>query len=264
MIKIITSISIRGGSTIASINLAEAFNHYGYECKFYGPHDWHLTQSKYCDKSSNITLDKDDIVLFHYINCNKRLPVKKFILTLHEKELYDLKKKPYIPFDNIHCVSESQMNWHNLTKPYAFVIPNILDDLKPNNESVSNVAGIIGSIDKNKQTHISIQRALQDGMNKIILYGTVNDQPYYNQFVKPLIDQSQGRVVHGGYIENKQLMYDSISDVYQDSASETWGYIARECFLTNTKFHGNDVVPEVTSVMSNEEIMQLWINLLGL
>ena len=42
MIKILSSWSRPGGSTIAFIRLCNLFNDRGLECEFYGQHDWHL------------------------------------------------------------------------------------------------------------------------------------------------------------------------------------------------------------------------------
>jgi hypothetical protein len=55
---------------------------------------------------------------------------------------------------------------------------------------LDKVAGVIGSIDENKQTHISIQRALDDGCEKVYVFGQVTDVYYYENYVKKLIDNN--------------------------------------------------------------------------
>ena len=45
-IKILSGWSNVGGSTTAFINLCNLLNSEGYDCTFYGPHDWHIDKCK--------------------------------------------------------------------------------------------------------------------------------------------------------------------------------------------------------------------------
>ena len=47
MVKIVSGISMSGGSTIILINLTNLFNSKGIDTTFYGPHDFHLNKCKY-------------------------------------------------------------------------------------------------------------------------------------------------------------------------------------------------------------------------
>lgn len=255
MIKIVSGHSEVGGSTVAHINLCNALNRRGVECKFYGPHRYHLDKCN-SDMINNFISTKEDKIIAHVVDFNFNIVCDKLIYSCHEKEFKPMNTIKYSMYDKVHYVSEPQRLWHNIDHPY-FVCGNVTDDLKMM-PKVKNAVGIIGTIDRNKQTHKSILRALNDGFENIYLFGTINHaQDYYEKEVKPLLNS---KVRHVGYAENKQMMYNYITDVYQDSLSETWGYVKAECLLTGTKFHGNDSTEHnFNSIMTNDQIVDLWI-----
>jgi hypothetical protein len=142
------------------------------------------------------------------------------------------------------------------------IIPNLKESLVPKDKpELDLVAGIIGSIEDRKKTHLSIVKALKDGCKKIYLYGNILDDKYYNTFVKPLLSD---RVQLIGFSENKQTMYDSIGRVYHSSVGEVACLVKDECFLTNTKFFGNEETNHEVSPLTNDEIIQLWKTVLEL
>jgi hypothetical protein len=259
MIKIISGWSNPGGSTTAFINLVNAFNEAGYEAKFYGPHHWANNKTKYFEQigSRKMILTSEDHVIFHFTNkVDKRLPVKTQIFSCHEQDIFPLKNINYSVFDKIHYVSEHQRLYHMIDHPY-FILPNILDDLKESCKlNDKKIGGIIGSIDRNKRVDHSIKRALKDGCEKVLIYGMISDPWYWQKEVSPLVDGN--KVVYMGYEDNKQKMYDSITDVYQDSKLETWGYIKGECKLTVTKYHGSKST-EGYWEMSKDDIIKNWV-----
>jgi hypothetical protein len=63
-----------------------------------------------------------------------------------------------------------------------------------------------------------------------------------------------------GYAENKQAMYDMITDVYQSSIRETWGYVAGECQVTGTKYHSTGMCN--FEFMTKNEIIEKWRKIL--
>jgi hypothetical protein len=136
------------------------------------------------------------------------------------------------------------------------IIPNFKEDLKPINKSeLTNIAGIIGTIEDRKQTHISIERALSDGCEKIYLFGHIGDEKYYNNFIKKFISD---KVIHYGHTTNKQEMYNMIGKVYHSSKGEVACLVKDECYLTNTEFYGNDETNNEVSKLNNDEILKLW------
>ncbi len=260
MIKIVSGWSNPGGSTTAFINLTNALNGAGIETTFCGPHDWHLDKCKSEQTSGRLKITKEDHLIIHFINKFKFRPaVKKFILSSHEQDIFPVKNLDYKVFDKIHYVSQHQKKYHGVQHP-NFLLPNILDDLKANSKPEA-VAGIIGSVDKNKQTHISIQNAVNDGFKTILLYGNITDMLYWVNEVKPIVDKhrANGIDIQGPLYENdKQKLYDSISDVYHSSLMETWGYIKGECKLTNTNYHGNKSTDGYWE-MSKDDIVERWV-----
>jgi hypothetical protein len=238
-IKIISNWGDFGGSTTALINLTNLFNKNGYDAEFYTAQKSlvHLCNWK---SEREFTPKNNDIIISHFIPLSERFPCKRLILSSHEHEVFPIKNINYKMYDKIHYVSEHQRKWHNIDHPFS-VIPNVLDDLKTNNKPSIKIGGVIGSIDRNKQTHISIQKALDDGCDKVNLYGVVSDQQYFKESVSPLLSD---KVIHKGYCNNKQFMWDSITDVYHYSKMETFGFILPEANMTNTLFHGNGSIQD--------------------
>lgn len=268
MIKIITGYSERGGSTVVLINLTNKLNEMGYETIMYGPHDYHLDKcksGKYTpDVIKNIT--PEDRVITHFFRLYERPNAKKVVLACHEKWWFDVGSLPRY-FDEVIFLHQAHADYHknNLGKyngPYD-IIPNLKDILiKKDKLELDLVAGIVGSIEERKQTHISIQRALKDRCEKIYLFGKVGNQAYYNSFVKPLL--SLPKIIEYGYTESKQEMYDMIGRVYHSSIGEVACLVKDECWSTGTKFFGNEETEHEVSPLSNEEIMQRWVEKLEL
>jgi hypothetical protein len=267
VIKIVSGWTNPGGSTVAFINLVNALNQRGYECKMFGPHGWFRDKCPSGEiKDAGVT--SQDYVISHFCNLSFKTKPKKHILSLHERELFSLANVNIANYDKIHFVSENQMKWHassspavgQILKQRGFICPNVLDDLKKTVKPKMKAAGIIGSIDRNKQTHISIQNALRDGFKEIKLFGTFTDRDYFNREVKPLIDANVGVVKIMGYEVNKQKMYDQISHVYLSSKAETWSFIKLECELTGREFIAPKWIDSNhTTRLSNDEIVNTWI-----
>jgi hypothetical protein len=256
-IKIISGHSEKGGSTTAFINLTNELNKNEYDCTFYGPHSWHLSKCK-SGLLNDLKLDPNDIIICHFINLPERPKVKKVIFSLHEKNLFEIADvKPF--WDELVFINEEQRQYHNRYNGTYSIIPNLKEHLdlidKPELELV---AGVIGTIDINKQTHISIQRAINDGCEKVFVFGSVSDPKYYEEMVKPLFSD---KVVYVGHTDNKQDMYNSIGRVYHSSISEVACLIKDECKTTNTKFFGNDATTPDVSLLTNDEVINEWSNI---
>jgi hypothetical protein len=256
-IKIVSGYTNKGGSTMAFINLTNMLNKNGYDCTLYGPHNWHLNKCK-SKLSSDLIINENDILLTHFISLPERPRAKKVILSCHEKNLYEVGSiKQH--WDSVVFINESHREYHKQYNGQYTIIPNLKEDLKSINKSEKDmIAGIIGSIDENKQVHVSIQRAIDDGCEKIYIFGSISDNVYYEKYVKNLIKDN---VIFYGQHENKQEMYNMIGRVYHSSVSEVACLVKDECYLTNTKFFGTDSTKNEVSTLTNEEVINKWIKL---
>ena len=259
-VKIISGYSEKGGSTTAFINLTNYFNENGISCTFYGPHEWHLDKCK-SDLISNLKFEKTDVIISHFLNLQSRPDVKKIILSCHENWWYEVADvKQY--WDEVVFLHDKHREYHKRYLGKYSIIPNLKENLisiqKP---ELDKVAGIIGTIEDRKQTHVSIQRALKDGCDKILLYGHIGDENYYQNNVKPLMSNSN--IILMGHSTNKQDMYNSIGRVYHSSKGEVACLVKDECYLTNTKFFGNEETENEVSTLTNEEVLNKWTKLIN-
>jgi len=255
MVKIVSGYSEKGGSTTAFINLTNFLNENNIDCTFYGPHEWHLNKCK-SDKINNVLYNENDIVIFHFLDLKERPNVKKAILSCHEKWWFPVGKiKQY--WDNVVFLHKQHREYHNDYNGDFVIIPNLKEKLKPSDKTTfSKIAGIVGTIEDRKQTHVSIQRALKDKCEKIYLFGHIGDQVYYDRYVKPLIIPN--KVILFGHTTNKQEMYDMVGRVYHSSKGEVACLVKDECYLTGTEFFGNEETENEVSNLTNEEILNLW------
>lgn len=262
MIKIISGWTNKGGSTIAFIALTNELNKRGYDTTFYGPHDWHLDKCKSAIVPPDFfqTITKDDILICHFLYFNGRPNAKKVILSCHEKNLFMVGQIQQY-WDEAVFINQKHRLYHKDYFGKYSIIPNLKEILKPSDKTgLDKIAGIIGTFDENKQTHVSIKRALDDGCDKIYLFGQISDHQYYENFVKPLISD---KVIEFGFLEDKQKMYDMIGRVYHSSISEVAPLVKDECYTTGTNFFGTESSDVPVSTLTNDEIIDKWIKLLN-
>ncbi len=261
MIKIISGWSNRGGSTTAFIRLTNELNKHGYDTTFYGPHSWHLDKCKSGILDNKFSLDKDDRLITHFMTLPSRPVAKRVILSCHEKNLFVVSNvKQY--WDEVVFLNDKHRNYHKDYKSKFRIIPNLKEQLVKRviSDDEPKVAGIIGSFDENKQTHISIERALEDGCELVYLFGEPNTQYYYD-VIEPMCND---RVIVKGYMEDKQAMYDMINCVYHSSLSEVACLVKDECETTGIDFYGNSATGNQPSLLTNDEIIKEWVKILEL
>lgn len=261
-VKIVTGWSKPGGSTIAHINLCNMFNSSGIDCTLYGPHEWHLDKCQ-ARIHDHFKEEQGDVIISHFCTLNpKRLEYYecKHILSCHETDLFPLRRMDLETYDVIHYVSNHQKKWHSVNHP-SVIIPNIIADLKPSPLG-TGACGIIGSIDSGKQPHLSIERALWDGWEKIYLFGLLNDPNYAREYIEPLIEKHTDKIHYQGHVDDKQKMYNSIDAVYHSSKRETFNYVKAECERTGVSYRGLDTAETDAIYMEEKEILELWKNIL--
>jgi len=256
-VKILSGWSNPGGSTVAHINLCNLLNANGINCTFYGPHEWHLDK---CKSSSyhRFAEEEGDVVISHFCNINpERLKYYgcRHILYCHEKDLFPLKGADLSTYDYIVFVSEAQRKWHDINHP-SVIIPPIVDKIdwvKPNN----GVAGVIGSVDKNKGTHISIKKALEAGFSKVNIYGRALRNEYFEEQVLPCVNSADVEIK--GHYDSKEDMYNEVDAVFHYSNSETYGLVEAECKLAGIPFYG---LKNKREILSKEETLKAWKKIL--
>ena len=254
-VKIVSSWTRPGGGTVAHISLTNLLNDNGYDCTFYGPHDWHLDKCK-ADTIDKCSVGPDDILISHFIQVPAEAKPKKHILYCHEKHIFPLKEVPLAQYDCVVFVSNSQKERQGVNHP-SVIIPPPVRKIKWENPN-NNVAGIVGSVDKNKQTHTSIHRAIKDGFSKIMLFGEVTDKMYFSQQVEPVLANYD--VVLAGHQDDPEAMYAQISKVSHSSLSETYGLVEAECRRSGIPFDGATNSPHI---LDNKEILELWKKVLN-
>lgn len=252
MIKILTGYSDLGGSTVAFVNLCNAFNKFGIDCTLYGNHSWHLNKCK-AKKLTELTLSANDIVIYHYLPIKDRLGVRKQILSSHETFVFPIKKMGVV-YDALHFVSKSQMEWQGLD---GVVIPNLVEKIRYTNPK-NNIAGVIGSIHEIKNTKLSIERALQDG-KKVYIFGECSDPTYFQSQVAPLLGPN---VWYLGKFDDKEKMYNMVDSVYMSSIKETFNLVRNECKLAGIPYFGSEGSDPEVEILSEEQIVEKWKTIL--
>ncbi len=253
-----TGWSNKGGSTTAFIALTNAINAAGYNTMLYGPHEWHLDKCKSGLLDNTFKFDRDDKLIIHFLNLPSRPLVRKVLLSCHEKDLFRVGQiNPF--WDEVIFINDKHREYHNDYNGKFRIIPNLKQPLlKKDKTGLEKIAGVIGSFDENKQTHISIQRALDAGCEYVYLFGEPNTQ-YFNQYVRDLCSD---KVIVKGYSEDKQAIYDMVGCVYHSSKSEVACLVKDECETTGTPFYGNESTDTPPIILTNEKIIEKWIKAL--
>lgn len=258
MIKILTGWSNPGGSTESFIRLTNELNTRGHDTMLYGPHDWHLDKCKSDKLKNEVEISPDDIILVHFLDIKKRLPAKKFIYVCHEKNLKPV-GEGFHHYDACVFLHEKHREYHKHYNGPSFLIPNLFDSFEyKKHATYKECAGVIGSIDENKRTHLSIQRAIDAGYKRVYIYGNITDIKYYQKHVEPLVDDRQ--VVFKGF-ESKSEIYSSVGAVFLSSESECAPLVLQECYQTKTNFHGYEHISYDINCESNDEIIDKWLEL---
>lgn len=264
VIRIVSSFSNFGGSTILFIDLCRLFNENGMPCVFYGPNPWHLNIYKYCLPISNFELHPDDYLIGHITDLKSTAkhvllpPCRAKVLSIHEKTGHFLTPDALRCYEKIVFASKSQQEWHGYYKgpQKQIVIPTAMAKLnRITNPNAEGVAGVIGTLAKRKQTHISILRALKDGCKKVLLFGRKHDD-YFQACVVPLLSS---QVIYMGevHMDKKQQMYEMISCVYHSSIEEVACLVQGECEIVGIPFYTDcNTVPY--EMWPSPKIVETW------
>jgi hypothetical protein len=294
LIKIVSGSGVPGGSAVALANLCNEFNSRGIQSVFYGPGRWHLDKctagplSGFCpergdtvivhgirvasgselhdvgaavskqDLRAGISLLKD--IFLRFLDRRGKPENIRWILTWRGDESFPFRRSTGAMFDKIHFPGEGCRPSRDIGRPW-FVCSDFVDTSLRPGPKPENIAGIIGSIREGNHPELSIERAIRDGMKTVVLFGYLADPVYYYSRLEPLTRSCPGKVQFAGFLDDKQEMYRSISDVYR-SAGAPWDPVRRECLLTGTRYHGPE--PACEQPTGNEDIFSVWKRELGL
>jgi len=269
-IDIVTGYSNPGGSTVALINLVELFREKGHNATLWGPNPWHMKMTDFGDNIQNWRPTPDNVVISHYCLPSRKtgVPMKKHILACHETAVFPLLGKVqdelnkagsniFDFWDEMVFVSQSQADWQGVP---GDVIPNVIHELKKKTCEHTNIAGVIGSIDPHKQTHVSIQRAKKAGYSQIEIFGDLTDYTYFRSQVQPLLGRD---VRYLGFQDNKQAMYDMLQEVFHSSLGETFNYIKHECEMTGVKYNGLPSADPGSEYWPKDKIYDAWMEVIN-
>jgi hypothetical protein len=279
-VGIISGWSNVGGSTECFVNLTNALNKDGISTVFIGPAHYHVDRCNGIVFSPNVDNLSFKNIISHFINYppldNKFWKDSNHIVSCHETSVNPVFKRYQSQikaglFDYFHFVSEDQLQYQlevcNIKRSNKMkIIPNLIDPSLENwglrHDKIcgrsGKIAGIIGSIDTNKNTHVSIEKALADGCNIVNIYGMITDNRYFSTMIEPLLKNP--KVKYMGVQPRKNMIYNCITDVYHYSLNETWGYIKAECQTLGIPFHSFDKKP--LKIVSEGDILRMWKELL--
>jgi hypothetical protein len=209
----------------------------------------------------DLRINSDDRIIFHFTRPVFQIRPAKAILSCHETNIFELRKFPQNePFCNsIHFVSESQRDWQKcdlVDNLHTFVIPNVVTKLVSDQQYKGGVAGVVGSIDSHKQTHVSIQRALAAGYRKVIIFGYVTDNAYFKEYVEPLLSDT---VAFMGAVKNQQTMYNMLDAVFHSSKRETYNLVQKECAMAGIEYHGLPTSDSAAEMWNDDQIFDAWM-----
>ena len=277
MIRIFSGWGNVGGSTVAFINLVNLLNSNNHEATFYSPHDWAVGKCRAEKMDAEVgqkivfkdpkyltdLLEKEDIIICHFLplsfeNAGRGF-FKKCVYSSHETDIWPVKSVKRNRFDFIHYVSEFQRDWHKIQHVPNVVIPNVMSPLNKLEKTIEfkKVAGVVVSIDSHKKTHKSINKALEDGCDKVLVFGAVTQIPYWDMQVSPLIEDD--RVEYCGVVDDKSFMYSNLDVVYHSSPVETFNYIERECKELDIPYIHTERGRSLTEKEWNDtEILDAW------
>ena len=228
----------------------------------------------------NKTVEEGDVLITHLFPLDSNSPggpfeeldtskLKKVIYACHETDLYPVTMLDASKFDTVQFVSEFQRDWHeNQTVP-SVVIPNVISPIEKQEKTLEfeKIAGVIGSVNPQKRTHVSIQAALDDGCDLVLLFGSQESAPnYWKEKVSPLVQDK--RVFYMGILDDKALMYSDLDVVYHSGRNETFNYVEKECAMLDIPYIHTDIrssteenlgqFGKVPTIVSENEILKMW------
>lgn len=257
-VKFITGNGNFGGSTIALMEHCRVLNASGHEATLYSNQTWCIERSEYARPMSEFKIDEDDILIYHLVEMRRRPKCARCYLYLHEKGLWDTRKIDTFAFDEVIFVSESQKAWHGIDGP---IIPNPMGkmvDTSKHRPPGRNIAGVVGTIQSRKMQHISIVKAISDGVESVLLFGDYEPR-YFESEIMPLFSD---RVIYKGIFEpnERMSMYNQFDTLYIHSSDESASMALGECRMLGKPVVKGEFVQDY-EIVSDDEVASRWSSL---
>ncbi|EKE03237.1 MAG: hypothetical protein ACD_20C00228G0003 [uncultured bacterium] len=241
------------------INLCNLLNQNNYECTIYG---LTKTDSERC-KSSHISMfspQKNDTIILDNISVKSVNDVYNLARILNPP-VYSLKKNKlkYKIKRWIKIQKEKLKIVFELPKPKNFdLITNlsapIVDIYGQNLEKTAKIAGVLTVIKPDGQIEVSIKKAIDDGMEKVLLFGRIGDPVYYHDKISPILKTYHGKVQYCGYPDCREKIYSQISHVYDFSKNRNLPYLEMEFTNNNVALCSNHLLTYVKK--TEDEIIE--------
>lgn len=251
-IKFILGFSDFGGSTLAIVSQAELLKK-EFDVEMYGDAGYFHENYENVKFTSDLKIEPDDILIFHCIDKDERPNCKKCFLYVHEKSIFQLKSRQIKGYDNFIFVHENQKIYHGFD---GHIIPNRIKhslDLKKYHPPNNNIAGIVGTVQSRKNTHISISKALENNCRKVLLFGNKEDG-YFERFVEPMLSD---QVIYKGLFLDKMEMYNQFDDLYFFSNEECASLVIGECKVLGKRVFKSEHVDDF-DVLDDDQILEKW------
>jgi len=255
-IKFISGWTGYGGSTIVLLEHCKLLQEAGYNVEFYGEQEWHLNRFFGSRLLYDLVINPDDILVYHYMELETRPICLQCILFLHEKELYNIRSRKISGFDQIIFASQTQRDFHQIEGKIVNNPMLALVDIRQHYPPNQNIAGVVGTICERKNTHISIQKALEDNRDLVYVFGNIGSNEYYEEKIQPLLSD---RVMLRDLVDpsNLMYMYNQFDVLYHMGEDESACLVLGECRLLNKPVIKSDKLFDYP-LLDNKEILNQW------
>jgi hypothetical protein len=295
MIKIISSEKVPSSLLISSVALCNALNDKDLPSIFYGLDNWH-TDKCVSAPLSNFRVRKGDIIItvgfaansYEDLFCvNKKLRGlyslrrKKFTRTLKAKLrniYYYLKGFYYLKIKGakliFSCNEDGNFDFNKISKIYDkvhfsddslvsnaknyFICPNISQkEIISSVSEKEKIAAIVGGICDSGGILESINKALKDGAQEILIYGFMKDPVYFYSKIETLMKEHSGKIKLVGFVANYNEIIGSARDVYCLPNKKIVSDL--ECYFegSNVVFHSNNNLIK-SKYLDKDKIVGIW------
>jgi hypothetical protein len=183
----------------------------------------------------------------------RKLRNVKFIFNVQTIDNIDVLKVSKF-YDKINFIGEEYLD-KSISK--YFIAPNHHDKVIFVDNKLSKNAAIIGDIYAGNDIEYSIDKAIKDGMEKIMIYGFMRDPIYFYKKIEPLFKEYANKLEMAGFSDDYQKILSSVSDVYLFPKNKVISNVVNYCQMANVKLHCNENVIAAKN-LDEAVIFKIW------